>query len=181
MKKEPLKLAEATINKDHFVGYIIRLASAAESRLDILLGYYFSPDEEFEEFYLNIASRLTFSAKIQILSKLKLHKRIKSQENLVGLLSALSFLRNKVAHDYFITGAQLAKVADNHVAMKFVLADAKQRGRLKTQIESCFHHIWNGVEKKRQARRQDSPNKGFNRTPESSAAAKPGKPSGGAG
>lgn len=142
---------EKALNDDQFVGYIIKLASVAEFRLDMLIAHYFSPGFEKFEFLQLVGERLTFSAKIEIFAKLQFHRKLKSQENLLRILRGLSFLRNKLAHEYIITGPKLQRIQDNHDAMRFVLADRKGRSRIKHQLEVCFTHLWNSIDKKRKA------------------------------
>lgn len=145
------------LRSDAFVGRIVRLSSAAESRLDMILAHYFLRRESFEyfqDFLLLITERLGFSAKIEILSRLSLITKPKSHATLLRILRGLCYLRNKVAHDYYITGVKLTKITDNADAMMFVTADRKEQGRLKSQMEVCFHHVWNAVEKTHVARAQ---------------------------
>lgn len=154
MKEEE---AEKVLRSDAFVGRIIRLSSAAESRVDMILAHYFLKRESFEyfeDFLLLVTERLGFSAKIEILSKLQLTAKPKSYTTLLRILRGLRDLRNKVAHDYYITGVKLTKITDNADAMMFVTADRKEQGRLKSQMEVCFHHVWNAVQKTHVARAQ---------------------------
>lgn len=139
--------AEKVLHSDAFVGRIIRLASAAESRLDIHLAFYFSRGASIQDFVLLIGERLSFSAKIEILSKLTLPKKGKSYTTLLRILRGLCYLRNKLAHDYYITGVKLTKITDNADAMLFVTANRREQGRLKSQMEVCFHHVWSSIEK----------------------------------
>ena len=77
--------AEKILHSDAFVGHIVRLASVAESRLDILLAHYFLKREGFEyfeDFLLLVTERLGFSAKIEIFAKIQLVKEIPSRAEL---------------------------------------------------------------------------------------------------
>lgn len=149
--------AEKVLESDAFVGRIIKLSAVAESRVDHLLAHYFLKREAFEyleDFLLHVTERLGFSAKIEILSRINLASKPKSYTTLLRILRGLSYLRNKVAHDYYITGVKLTNITDNKDAMMFVTADRKEQGRLKSQMEVCFRYVYDSINKTHALRAQ---------------------------
>lgn len=136
------------LRADDFAGRVMRLAALAEARLDILLSHYFCGYSEHSEFFDLITDRLTFSAKIEILNKLTFHKPLSSQSSLVKMLRGLSFLRNKLAHQYHLADHELAPIVNHPATAEFLHDDVKRRGRQKIQLESRFHQLWQSIDRK---------------------------------
>lgn len=119
MNKQQLQVFLAS---DETAGRIIRDVAELEWEVDLLLTRYFTAHERFTEFSEIILSRFSFNQKIDILSKMSLPRKMKSQPNAVKSLRKFLKLRNMLAHSSYITDEDIHSIySDNEIIR--ILAD----------------------------------------------------------
>ena len=87
-------------------GRIIRDVASLEWELELLLTRYFGSQERIEEFWQLLIERFNLRQKIDILRKMQLPRKMKSQPNAVKSLEKFMKLRNILAHENFITSSK---------------------------------------------------------------------------
>ena len=117
MKKSELKLL---ISSDEVAGKIIRDAAELEWYVELVLTRYFTAQDRFNEFMDVIIDRMSFFQKIDILRRMKLPTKMKSQPNAVASLEKLRKIRNILAHSAFISDEEIDKLYSDNEVMKIL-------------------------------------------------------------
>jgi len=108
------------LSSDEVAGRIIRDVAELEWELDLMLTRYFTAQDFFEDFGEIILSRFSFQQKIEILGKMSLPKRMKSQPNVVKSLNKFRKLRNILAHKAYVSDRDLNSIYDDNEIMSFL-------------------------------------------------------------
>ncbi len=114
MNKSELKLL---LSSDEVAGRIIRDTAELEWYVELVLTRYFAAQDRFNEFIDVIIDRMSFFKKIEILRRMKLPAKMKSQPNAV---SSLEKLRNILAHSAFINNEEIDKLYHDNELMKIL-------------------------------------------------------------
>lgn len=117
MNKSDLRLL---ISSDEVAGRIIRDTAELEWYVELVLTRYFAAQDRFNEFIDVIIDRMSFFQKIEILRRMKLPAKMKSQPNAVSSLEKLRKIRNILAHSAFISNEEIDKLYRDNELMKIL-------------------------------------------------------------
>jgi len=120
MKKIDAEQIHKILSSNEVIGKIIRDVAGLEWELELVLTRYFATQERFFEFWQLLMDRFTFAEKIDILRKMKLPTKMKSQANAAKSLDKFRKVRNILAHHGNLSEKEIAMVeSDNELRKLF--------------------------------------------------------------
>lgn len=108
------------LQSSEVIGDVLQFALFVESALNALLVDYFVPSERRKAFEQLVLRRLSFHEKLEIFTRFKLRRPLRSHANLNSTFQSARKLRNYVAHSYSYEEASVQKLATDKNILRWL-------------------------------------------------------------